>query len=114
MFLKPHLELVWKVIQKIGEQYFESGWIVVRDRTGKEGIGSSAKFELSMKIMNPILHQNKELADVMDELSGLKNVRENQGAMGILTNSILPRDICYAHGIIFAFAPWLSDAKYWQ
>ena len=33
-------------------------------------------------------------------------------AAGLLSAGILPRDVCYAHGVIFAFAPFLSDPRY--
>lgn len=33
--------------------------------------------------------------------------------MGILTNGALGRAEAYSHGVLFAFAPFVSDAKYW-
>ena len=50
----------------------------------------------------------------MDEMTQLTDVRSNQGAMGVVTNGILHRDECYVHGVIFAFAPFLSDSKFWD
>lgn len=85
----------------------------VVDRNGKVGVGASARYQLSKKLVEPLL-QGKELADVMDEVTGLHDVRSNQGAMGILTNGILPRAEAYHHAIIFAFAPFISDGKYWD
>ncbi|KAI8612246.1 Non-canonical purine NTP phosphatase/PRRC1 [Chytriomyces sp. MP71] len=98
--------------QKIGERWFEAGWTVVVDRNGTVGIGSSARYELSLKIMGHLL-SGVELADVIDEISGETDVRSKGGAMGILTSGVLNRDSCYVHGIYFAFAKWISEAKYW-
>jgi len=50
----------------------------------------------------------------MDAITGLHDVRSDQGAMGILTNGLLPRAHCYQHGIIFAFAPFISNKKFWS
>jgi inosine/xanthosine triphosphatase len=100
----------------VGEKWFECGWMAVVERsTGRIGIGSSARFEMSSKLMNKIIHEKKELAQVMDELTGQTDVRSNLGAMGILTDGYLGRAEAYSHGMIFALAPFLSDpAKYWD
>jgi inosine/xanthosine triphosphatase len=100
-------------IQKTAGRYYESCWAVVCDAAGKVGIGCSAKFELSRRFMEPIL-AGEELATVIDRLSGETDVRSSQGAMGIVTNGVLCRTESMSHGIIFAFASFISDARYWD
>ncbi|KAJ3231748.1 hypothetical protein HDU78_007504 [Chytriomyces hyalinus] len=100
-------------LHKIGDKYFDGGWVVVVDRNGTVGTGCSARYELSAKIMEKIL-LGSELAPVIDEISGETDVRSKAGAMGILTNGLLNRDVCYVHGIYFAFTRWVSDSKYWN
>ena len=46
------------------------------------------------------LANGRELGDVIDELSGQTDVRQKEGMMGVITNSVLPRAECYAHGVI--------------
>ncbi|KAI9336691.1 Non-canonical purine NTP phosphatase/PRRC1 [Obelidium mucronatum] len=99
-------------IQKIGALYFDGGWIVVVDRKGKSGIGCSARYQLSQKIMDMVL-KGDELGIVMDKLTGQSDVKQAAGAMGILTNGIVNRDVCYIQGIYFAFSQWISEEKYW-
>ena len=99
-------------IQQTSGRYFESCWVAVCDATGKQGIGCSAKFELSNRFMEHIL-AGEELATVIDRLSGQTDVRSSQGAMGIVTNGVLCRTESMTHGIIFAFASFVSDARYW-
>uniref|UniRef100_A0A7S1Q811 inosine/xanthosine triphosphatase n=1 Tax=Neobodo designis TaxID=312471 RepID=A0A7S1Q811_NEODS len=102
-------------VETCGEQYFECGWMAVVQRgSGRVGWGSSARFELSRKIVDQ-LRAGKELAEVMTALSGIENVGQKGGAMGVLTNGNLNRADAYAHGLIFAFAPFLSDPeRYWD
>lgn len=100
-------------VSLIGDKWFECGWITVIDKNGKIGLGSSGRFEVSSKIMNE-LKQGKELGVLVDELSGKQNVRSNLGAMGLITNGHLPRDIAYTHGVFFAWAKFLSDKVYWE
>ncbi|KAJ3046177.1 hypothetical protein HK097_000989 [Rhizophlyctis rosea] len=93
---------------------FESGWIaIIHSKSGKIGLGSSARFELSPKIVQR-LKTGEELAEVIDDLSGQEDVRSGAGAMGILTNGCVNRDVAYAHGVFFAFAPFVSGRQYWE
>ncbi|EAN92449.1 hypothetical protein C3747_141g11 [Trypanosoma cruzi] len=102
-------------LEKISDRWFECGWMYVIERsTGRCGIGSSARFEMSQKLMSKILDEGKELAEVMDEMTGETDVRSGQGAMGVLTAGYLNRAESYSHGLIFALAPFLSDHKYWD
>lgn len=98
---------------KIGKKWFECGWIAVVDKEGKIGLGSSARYELSSKIINELLI-GKELKDVMNRLTKRNDIHYTQGAMGVLTDGHLQRDEAYMHGILFAFAPFLSDSKFWD
>ena len=94
-------------LSQIGEKWFESGWIVIIDRDGVEGTGSSARFEMPPQLMEKVL-TGQELGDVMDSVTGRSDVRTSDGAMGVLTCGLLPRDQAYFHGVLFALIPWLS------
>lgn len=100
-------------VEKIGKYYFECGWIAVLDRSGKLGLGSTARFEMSKKLMKEI-DSGKELRDIMNELTGRDDVHRTDGAMGVLTAGNYKRDEAYFHGVLFAFAPFLSDPKFWD
>lgn len=100
-------------MHKIGKNWFESGWIAVVDKNGKIGIGSSARWQVSKKISRPLL-RGKELADVINNLTGRKDVHIKEGVMGLITAGHLPRHVSYSHGILFAFAPFISDKKFWE
>ncbi|KAJ3178395.1 hypothetical protein HDU85_005193 [Gaertneriomyces sp. JEL0708] len=100
-------------IESINGRHFESGWICVIDREGRVGYGTSARFEVSEKIMG-YLAKGMELAEVIDELSGMKDVRSGQGAHGLITNGVVGRADSYAHGVAFAFGPFVSKQVYWN
>jgi len=75
-------------------------------------MGSSARFEMGTPIIEGIL-AGDELAIVIDRLSGETNVRSRQGAMGVITNGIIPRADSYYQALVFAFAKFISNPKYW-
>jgi len=99
-------------VSSVCGHWFESGWVAVVDKNGKLGLGTAARLELSDTIVKQ-LKSGKELAQVVDAMSGETDVRSSQGVMGILTNGLLPRKESLINGIIFAFAPFISEAKYW-
>jgi len=101
-------------IEPIGERWFESGWVSVVNSSGKVGMGSSGRYEMANHIINEILSNGTELADIVDRLSGKTDVRSSQGMMGMITRGALPRSECYSHGVIFAFAPFVSEPQYWD
>lgn len=84
------------------------------DREGRIGVGSSARFEVGPRIAAELLRGERELADIVDELSGLRDARSGPGMMGVITNGALPRAACYQQGVAFAFARFVSPAQYWQ
>lgn len=100
-------------IQKVGEYYFECGWIAVINRVGKTGLGSTARFELSKKLAKEIF-AGKEMKEVFNELTSRTDVATTDGAMGVLTAGHYKRAEAYSHGVLFAFAPFLSDKKFWD
>lgn len=98
---------------RIGDRVFESGWIVVVDRNGKIGIGSSARMELSRRVFAR-MQEGIELGAVTDELTGRKDVAKQEGYMGLITCGHVPRVEAYSHGLLFAFAPYISDPMFWE
>jgi inosine/xanthosine triphosphatase len=104
-------------LEQVGGRNFECGWICVIEAGagGRVGWGSSARFEMSDKILGKMAAEGKELGEVMDELSGGSDVRQGLGAMGVLTGGHLGRAEAYAHGLLFALAPFLSSRElYWD
>ncbi|KAJ3413395.1 hypothetical protein HDV05_008106 [Chytridiales sp. JEL 0842] len=89
-------------VNPVADKWFDCGFVVVVDTKGKQGTGTSGRYELSQKIVKR-LQGGEELAEVIDDLAGTTDNRSRAGAMGD-----------YIHGIYFAFAPWMSDAVYWD
>jgi inosine/xanthosine triphosphatase len=98
---------------RVGKNWFESGWIAVIDKEGKIGLGTSARWQMSGKVMSKLNGKN-ELADVFQELAQVEDAKDIGGVMGLVTKNNLPRDIAYSHGVIFALAPFFSDPEFWD
>lgn len=99
-------------IQKIGDRWFDCGWVVVTDQAGKMGIASSVRIETPVRMMD-LIHQGIELGDVVDILSGQTNTKQAGGHFGFMTNGIVGRKEGYRQGVIMALSRFLHS-ELWE
>jgi len=100
-------------MNKIGSKWFECGWAAVIDKNGRIGLGSSGRFEVSQTTIKQI-NSGKELGEILDEITSKKGLSKKGGMMGVITKGHLSRKLAYSHGVFFAFAPFISDKKFWD
>jgi inosine/xanthosine triphosphatase len=86
------------------------GWAAVFDGC-KTFIGSTPGMPFPAHLMHKIEGQ-KELAHVMDELSGQRDVRSKQGAFGILTRNRITRKETFKLSLFCALAPIVNKEMY--
>ena len=98
-------------IQEIFSKWFALGCMCIMDREGKIGFGTSPQFELPMVIVERLLN-GEELGDVIDDLTGLKNTKQKQGAIGYLTQGVLDRKNIYVQGLHMALIPFLNPGLF--
>jgi inosine/xanthosine triphosphatase len=99
-------------IQKIGERWFDCGWVVVTDRAGRMGIASSLRAETPGRMM-ALIHQGIELGEVVDRISGERNTKQAGGHFGFMTNGIVGRKEGYWQGVVMALARFLHG-ELWE
>ena len=90
-------------LQQVGAWWFDSGWIVVRDREGREGIGSTIRMVVPPQMLE-LIQQGMELGDVVDTLFQQHNSKQAQGHFGLMTAGTIPRSRAYADGVLSALA----------
>lgn len=95
-------------LQEIEGVWFECGWIVVVDRKGLEGIGSSLRICVPELFMKHI-REGKELGVVHDIIFGQENSKQKAGYFGVMTKNIITREDGYMDGVIVALARWVHE-----
>ncbi|TSC67992.1 MAG: hypothetical protein G01um101466_576 [Parcubacteria group bacterium Gr01-1014_66] len=93
-------------LHQIGEHFFDAGWIVVRNRQGEEGIGSTAKIMTPPKIMK-LVKQGMELGNANDFLFGATNSKQAEGHFGLMTKNTITRTQAYRDAVIVALSRFL-------
>lgn len=87
------------------------GWVVVVDRKGREGVGGVARLPLPNTIANRVL-AGEELGQVMDDILGQNNVKQKEGAVGVLTAGLVLRHETFAVAVAYALACFVAPEFY--
>lgn len=86
-------------------------WAVVVDAHDREGRGGSLAMALP-PVVAELVRGGLELGDAMDRVAGTENVKQAQGAVGLLTLGLIDRQRAYESLITYALAPFLVP-EYW-
>lgn len=98
-------------LAKTKNQLEAFAWIVIKSKNGKTGRGKTGTFILPNKITELIL-QGKELGEADDIVFGMKNSKQSNGAVGILTGNVLTRTTFYEPAVILALIPFNNSTLY--
>lgn len=92
--------------------YMDTSCTVIFD--GKDVfVGSSPCFEYPKKVIDKILNENKEVAEIFRELKwGDEDLRSSKGAVGFLTKGIITREKYTEASIIMALVKLLNKELY--
>ncbi len=86
-------------------------WIVVKSKDGLVGKGRTGSFFLPPKVVK-LIKEGRELGEADDIVFGLKNSKQANGAVGILTGDVLTRTSFYASAMVLALIPFRNRELY--
>jgi inosine/xanthosine triphosphatase len=87
-------------------------WAVVVDEGGREGVGGSLAMLLPERVA-VLVRAGLELGNAMDAVTGARDVKYDEGAVGVLTAGLVDRQEAYEVIVAYALAPFVS-AKLWE
>jgi inosine/xanthosine triphosphatase len=79
---------------------------------GRLGVGASAALELPANVVSLIDPTSDASKDVVDKIFGRKNIFQNEGAFGVLTNGRLTRTAIMRDAVICALPRFLNPQFY--
>lgn len=85
-------------------------WIVISSGE-KTGMARTAGFFLPPKVAE-LVHQGFELGDADDMVFAKQNSKQQNGAVGLLTNDAITRQSLYRPAVQMAFIPFLNPELY--
>ena len=81
---------------------------VVIGHNEKQSVGRSCNLPLPMSLYQQ-LEQGQELGDVMDAAFNTTNIKQQGGAIGLLTQGHATRQSTYQQALILAMAPFIHE-----
>ena len=87
------------------------GWAYATDGF-REGFGVSPSIRVPDAIARRVTEGGVELATVIDEVAGERDVRSRQGAWGVLSGGLLTRAESFEAALVAAFAPFYNEQFY--
>lgn len=91
-------------------QMLAFAWMVVKNNE-KTGVSRTSSFVLPPRVTELVL-AGKELGEADDFVFNRKNSKQENGAVGLLTNDLIVRRSLYKQAIILALIPFLSPDLY--
>ncbi|MGC1491782.1 MAG: inosine/xanthosine triphosphatase, partial [Candidatus Acidiferrum sp.] len=83
---------------------FLESWAYVSD--GRQGFyGRSGGIEVPEALAHEVLERGFDLSDAIDRFAGAVGIRDGQGAWGVLSADLIPRDESFRVAVNAAFAP---------
>jgi inosine/xanthosine triphosphatase len=114
---KTHYPADYYVAMEGGAEQFSYGAAtfayVVIDNALNQVIGRSSNLPLPQIFYNALLN-GEELGDVMDKAFNTTNIKQQGGAIGLLTNHHATRESTYTQALTLAMAPFLHSSLYYQ
>ena len=90
---------------------FLTGFVAVVDKKGRWGFGKGSSILMPEKIIKKV-RKGKELGDVMDEITGLKNTKQHDGAVGFFTKNLIPRAKSFEITTIYALSRFIKKKMF--
>lgn len=90
---------------------FLESWAYVSD--GSRGFyGRSGGIEVPEELAHEVLERGFDLSEAIDRFVGAVGIRDAQGAWGVLSADLIPREESFRVAVIAAFAPFYNSKMY--
>jgi inosine/xanthosine triphosphatase len=91
---------------------FLESWAYVADDSGRGAYGRSGSLLVPEALAQRVVDDGVELSEAIDAFAEGHNIRDAQGAWGILTGNLITRQESFRLAVINAFAPFFNREVY--
>ncbi|MEX2723038.1 MAG: inosine/xanthosine triphosphatase [Candidatus Freyarchaeota archaeon] len=92
--------------------YLDFQYCVILDKEGRRTFGAGPGFEYPPIVNQKVIKQNFEVGEVMEEITGIKNLGEKMGAIGYLSHGLIDRTKLTELSVIMAMLPRINTELY--
>ena len=94
-----------------GSGMWAYAWVVIVDRKGGLGKGQTGRFQLPEGVAK-LVRAGLELGDADDRFFGRNNSKQQEGAIGLLSDGKITRRALYKPAVTFALLPFIHPEYY--
>jgi inosine/xanthosine triphosphatase len=98
-------------VDLVGREMHAFAWVVIIDKEGKIGKAKTSTFFLPKAIVE-LVESGMELGEADDKVFKRANSKQENGAVGILTNGAVDRKEYYQQAVVLALIPFLQRDLY--
>lgn len=92
-------------LQQSDGRWFNAGWVVVLDRAGREGLGSTLRMQVPLALMELVL-AGHDLGRACDLVFGRSGDQRAEGFVGAMTGNAIHRAGALRDAVIAALTPF--------
>jgi inosine/xanthosine triphosphatase len=111
----PNLDVIPDVdiVREAGKRWvFLENWAYVTDGTSLGAFGQSGAVLIPDSLAKTVVDDGIELSEAIDAFAGRHNIRDAEGAWGILTRNLISRQEAFRVAVLNAFAPFFNRGVY--
>ena len=111
----PNLDVMPEldIVSEAGNRWvFLESWAYVTDGEGRGSFGQSGAVLVPEALAETVVDDGVELSQAIDAFAGGHNIRDAEGAWGILTCNLTTRQDSFRNAVINAFAPFFNRELY--
>lgn len=91
--------------------FYLVNWGVLIDEENRVYYAGGTRIPLPRNVVQKVLHENKELADVMEEETKINKIKHKEGAIGYYTNSLVKREDIFIHIMNLLYGQFLHHKE---
>jgi inosine/xanthosine triphosphatase len=94
--------------------YMDQQFAAIVDRSGRVTLGGGPSFEYPTSIVSKVLGEGIEVGTAMDQLTGVEELGQKQGAIGYFSKGHLDRTSLTEQAVLMALLPRVNQRLYFQ
>jgi inosine/xanthosine triphosphatase len=94
------------------KRYLDFQYCVIVDNEGRKTFGAGPGFEYPPIVMQKVTEENLEVGEVMEKITGIKNLGEKIGAIGYLSRGLMNRTKLTELSVLMAMLPRINTKLY--
>lgn len=101
-------------IEQSNSGYMDFQFCAIIDENDYLTLGSGMAFEYPKHVIKQVINEGKEIGEIMAQISGNSNIKNQLGAIGFLSKGLLKREDILSKAVICALIPRINNDMFFN